>query len=273
MLTSIRHYRLLLLALSLSISILALYLFTNVLSNAQSTQQETKDLPPWEVKVVGAQRPTKRAAKVDLNAMTGRLLEVQIPFHIPIKVELSNYDKEPLLRNLEVKVTNTGTKPIYFLHLLLDLPKTISPAGAPIAFDLVYGRMEFIDLYEKVLPDDVPLRPGESCVLKAPENELSGFEKIEGERNYFHSDIKLVYLWLGQLNFGDGTGYTGTQGTPLPNVRSKKTSNNSCQPIKNRETAGINIIGSLSARFPDTLFSHLSAPMPSMNISSASSKS
>jgi hypothetical protein len=185
-------------------------------------QQETKDLPPWQVRVVGAQRPTQRAAKVDINTMTGRLLEVQIPFHLPIKVELSHLDKEPLLRNLEVNVTNTGTRPIYFLELDLLLPKTISPAGGPIAVTLAYGRKEFIDLYEKVQPDDVPLRPGESYILKAPENEVGAFEKIEGERDYFHSDIKLVYLVFTHLNFGDGTGFTGAQGTPLPNVRSQK---------------------------------------------------
>ena len=259
--TSSRRHGLSLLVISLSISVFALCLFGGVLSKAQSAPQETKELPPWEVKVVGAQHPTKRAALVDLNAMTGRVFENQLPFHLPIKVELSNYDKEPLLRNLEVKVTNTGTKPIYFLELDILLPKTISPAGGPLGFDLVYGRMEFIDLTEKAQPDDVPLRPGESCVLKAPENQVRGFENIEGARNYFHSDIKLVYLVFTHLSFGDGTGFAGIQGTPLPNVRSNKSSNNSCEPIKNREPAAIDVTRSLSALFPDALFSHLSAPI------------
>ena len=97
--SSQQHYRFSLLALAISLSVLTLYLFAGVLSKAQSTPQETKDLPPWEVKVVGPQHPTKRAALVDLNTMTGRVFENQIPFHIPIKVELSNLDKDPLQRN------------------------------------------------------------------------------------------------------------------------------------------------------------------------------
>ena len=268
-----RHHSLALVGITLSIALVALCLFAGICSTAQSATQETKELPPWQVKVVGAQHPTKRAEQVDINAQTERIIENQIPFHIPIKVELNNLDKEPLLRNLEVKVTNIGMKPIYFLELVVDLPKTISPGGNPIIFTLVYGRMEFINLDEKVQPDDVPLRPGESYVFKIPENQVGAFEKIEPGWNYSHSDIKLVYLWLAHLSFGDGTAFTGAQGTPLPNVRSNKTSSNSYQPVNNRKIAEINVTVSPPDRFTGTLFSHLSASLSSVKSSSSALKS
>jgi hypothetical protein len=65
-----RRYNPRLFLIALSISFLIISLFAGVRSTAQSTQQETKDLPPWQVRVVGPQHIPTRAAKVDITAQS-----------------------------------------------------------------------------------------------------------------------------------------------------------------------------------------------------------
>ena len=255
--SSAQRYSLALFGMMLSISFVTVGLLTRSLSKAQSAPQEERGRPPWKVKVVGPQHPDKRAAKVDINAQTERIIENQIPFHIPIKVELNNLDKEPLLRHLQVKVTNTGSKPIYFLQLYVDLPKNLSEAGHALVCPLRYGRMEFIDLFEKVQPEDVPIRPGESYVFKIPKNNLDATESYLMEKGELF-DLKLIYLYFSYVNFGDGTAFSGNTGTPLPNIHSEKSSRNSCEPVRKKAVASIDIVDSLPTRVIGSFLSHFS---------------
>ena len=50
------------------------------------------------------------------NNSFGQLLEIEnkIPKNVPIKIEFEHQDSEDWARDLEIKVTNTGKKPIYF---------------------------------------------------------------------------------------------------------------------------------------------------------------
>src|SRR6267142_246433 len=65
-----------------------------------------------------------------------RELEDTIPAHVPIKVKIKaekeqafkDLSNEHWVRDLEIEVKNTGTKPIYFLHLQLHL-ETTGPDG------------------------------------------------------------------------------------------------------------------------------------------------
>jgi hypothetical protein len=186
-----------------------------VLSIAQTNSQQTTALPPWQVKNVGPQRAlSEESKKPDPSALTERVIENQLPRHVPIKVELNNLDKEPLLRNLEMKVTNTSNKPIYFLELVIELPDVLSPHGYPMGFPLRYGRMELIDYDEPLRAEDTPILPGESYVFKILERNLSAFERHASEVNLPLSEIRRVYLFFGQINFGDKTGFSGTSGVP-----------------------------------------------------------
>lgn len=66
-----------------------------------------------------------------------RVLEDTIPKHLPIKVKLKKEKEkafkdaknEKWLRDFELEVTNTGDKPIYFLHLSIELPEITIPNG------------------------------------------------------------------------------------------------------------------------------------------------
>ncbi len=269
--SSAQRYSLALFVMMLSISFVTVGLLTHSLSQAQSVPQEESARPPWKVNVVGPQHPVKRAEKVDINAQTERIIENQIPFHLPIKVELNNLDKEPLLRNLEVKVTNTGGKPIYFLELDVHFPKTLADDGHPLFIPLRYGRMAFIALDEKVRPEDVPIRPGESYVFKISEDDLNSFEAYIGKRGQWLSDIKLIYFMFSDLSFGDGTAFTTNHGIPLPNIPAKKTSKNSCEPVRKNERASVNVAESPLILLPDVFLSHFSVSS-STNASSSITK-
>src|ERR1044072_3920667 len=58
----------------------------------------------------------------------GREVEDKIPKHLPIKIKVKKGEKlkdsenDEWLRDVEVEVTNTGTKPIYFLEVRLSVP-------------------------------------------------------------------------------------------------------------------------------------------------------
>ena len=49
-------------------------------------------------------------------------LNDKIPKHLPLKIKFEKAETEDLLATINVKVTNTGNKPIYFL--LLDIVPT-----------------------------------------------------------------------------------------------------------------------------------------------------
>lgn len=185
-----------------------------VSSMAQNPSNENSN-QPWKVKKVGSKR-IKKADMPNPSASTERVIEDQIPSHIPIKVELKNLDKEPLLRNLEVKVTNTSNKPIYYLNLSLMLPDVLSPKGNPIGFPLKYGRAELISFQEPIHPDDKPIAPGESFIFKVSEENLGPFERFAARNKLPLSEIKQIYLMFHLLNFGDKTGFSDTGGSPIP---------------------------------------------------------
>jgi hypothetical protein len=152
----------------------------------------------------------------------GREVLDKIPKHLPIKVRvkkperLKDAQNEDWLGELEVEVTNTGTKPIYYLYISVFLPDVVAPTGYPFSLGLQYGRTALVALDEPVRPDDVPLLPGEVVILKVPaeQAELWKRGRARGDR----PNPKKVELIFSDLNFGDGTGFIGSTGKPLPEV-------------------------------------------------------
>ncbi len=113
-------------------------------------------------------------------------------------------------------MTNTGDKPIYHLGLSLHLPETEDNAdGSIVGYYLWYGRTQFVNLTTRVEADDVPLLPGESCVLKVPEDSARAWKPYKAKENL--PNPKKIRLQLSSLTFGDGTGLFGPDGYPLPN--------------------------------------------------------
>jgi|GEM_PF-1364385 len=155
----------------------------------------------------------------------GREVVYKIPEHLPIKVKvrkperLKDEKNEGWLGELELEVTNTGTKPIYYVDIIIDMPDVFAPNGLNLAYPVKYGRDELFSFREPVRPDDVPIEPGESAVLSVTESEAEGWRR--GRAKEVLSNPKKVEFLFYVINFGDGTGFLGPTGEPMPKRRER----------------------------------------------------
>lgn len=136
--------------------------------------------------------------------------------HIPLKVKVRNLEKDNWAKEFELEVTNTADKPIYFLDFFLVMPESASTDGVKRGFSLRYGRIQLVDFNAPLQPDDVPIKPHETYIFKIPESQVEGWLKSKAKGR--KSDPQKLELIFAGLNFGDGTGFSGTDGVPIPNV-------------------------------------------------------
>jgi hypothetical protein len=199
-----------------------------VVSRAQDAPRQKSE---WKVKKVGPKRMASKTKEPDFLE-SDRIIEDQLPPRLPIQIEIKikHLETDSLLRDLEIKVTNTANKSIYFLQLGVVLPENLSPDGYPIDFPLQYGRPELIKFENPLEPIDTPILPGESVVLKIPENNLVAFERLVTKGRIIQAEVKRVYLMFRHLNFGDKTGFSG-DGSPVPYIRKERSTNNCYQRI------------------------------------------
>src|SRR5215213_7208239 len=131
---------------------------TSAQEQAQGSSQEIEEVPPGKEKT----------------------LEVKIPKHLPIKVKVKNLNSKRWVHDLEVEVTNTSEKPIYFLDfeiipLAVDPLLAVEPLSATAIIPLRYGRIELVDFRTPIESTDVPIQPGETSILKIDEVSAKGW--------------------------------------------------------------------------------------------------
>jgi len=159
-------------------------------------------------------------------ALQERIFENKIPAHIPIKIKIKkekeksfkDLKNEKWLREFELEVTNTGDKPIYFLYIMLGTNVKDKEDGLELMYPLTYGRPELGSIVTKATSDDIPIKPGETQILRlgeVPVWEQGVREKRWPQSTKFTAEIQL-------LSFGDGTGYFGTKAYP-PSQRRQAT--------------------------------------------------
>ena len=152
-------------------------------------------------------------------AQDGELPEVinSVPKKVPLKVEIILPEKaEDFPEKIQVKVTNTGEKPIYAIKMILDIEDAvekrtlIAPNGKPFyyGFDLNYGRRELQGVAKESPNErDIPIRPNESYLLKIDEKYAKTVKNnIINRGNPLPKIYRLVFF---SLSYGDGTGYSG----------------------------------------------------------------
>src|SRR5215204_5811944 len=150
----------------------------------------------------------------------GRAVVNALPARLPLKAVVKNRElvadpkNDRWMRDLEVEVTNTGSRPIYFVTLLLLLPGAKMGGVRPI-YQLRFGNRALGSFTAIARPDDVPLAPGASAVIKVPEDEALVWE--DGRARGAATDPQKLVLVLHQLTFGDGTGLVGRDARPMPN--------------------------------------------------------
>lgn len=186
-------------------------------------------------------KPTRQeldSLRSQVPAKEERLLENMIPRHVTLGIkirkekekEFKDLKNENWAHDFELEVTNTGDKPIYAFYLLLvtDVKAT---AGFRIVAPVYYGRMELGTISTLATPDDIPLKPGESVILKIHPGQLEAWDYMRRTEHRPHP--KKIQVRLEGLSFGDGTGYGGEDGVALP--RKPEQSNlDRCIPQKNK---------------------------------------
>ncbi len=170
---------------------------------------------------------TSARASVKAPPKQQKRLESIIPRHLPIKVKVNNLNNSKWAHDLEVVVTNISQKPIYFLDLHIILPEIKSPAGPNVGFPLRYGRIDFVKFTTPVEPADVPIQPGGTHIFKIPANSAKGLDYLKAKEHT--PEPKRIQLIFQVLNFGDGTGYADTGGTPV-DIRKPVARNATCAP-------------------------------------------
>src|SRR5437867_3062357 len=163
------------------------------------------------------------------QAKEEREVEDKIPKHVPIKIKLKA-DKEKAFkdmgnenwqRDFELEVTNTSSKPIYFLDLWIEYSDILNAGGHKVGAPLAYGRMDFVNPGTFRLPTDVPISPGGSHIFTIPESDQKGYQahRIAEHRR---DPTKIAILFV-QLDFGDGTGFEGLSAEPYPHKKDRSS--------------------------------------------------
>jgi hypothetical protein len=122
------------------------------------------------------------------------------------------------LRNLEIEVQNTSSRPIYHLEIDLRFPEIDNGAGGVLVIPLMFGRYKLMDPGEYVASTDKSIQPGEKYVFRIPEPYWKGMEAYLAERNMSVTVITKIWLRIYGLSFGDGTGFE--MGEPVSNKQS-----------------------------------------------------
>ena len=139
-----------------------------------------------------------------------RILEDKIPKHVPIKIKIKavkekafrDLNNENWHRDFELEVTNTSSKPIYFLRLMFSLPEVISDNGNIVGTSLYYGRPEFVDFDTRPIPSDVPIQPGETYTFRIPDDMQRAWETSRIRAKI--GNPKRVEILFAQLAFEIG---------------------------------------------------------------------
>jgi len=168
------------------------------------------------------------ALAITYNPKTGALTKPQegerrienlIPRHVPISIKIRS-EKETAFKDLsnrnwardfELEVTNTGNKPIYFLDLSVFFDVANSH-GPELFTTLVYGRPEVGDVRVLPSPEDVPINPGESAILKVYSGTLKAWDIKSREQHWaLPTRVQVKFQFL---RFEDHNGFTGFEGVP-----------------------------------------------------------
>src|SRR5688572_29090390 len=81
-----------------------------------------------------------------------------VPTKLPLEFEVRNVTSDRWVHDLEIEITNTSDKPIYYLDMRIFLVGAKAPVGnLDINYWLKYGRIELISISEPVVPEDVPI--------------------------------------------------------------------------------------------------------------------
>ena len=154
---------------------------------------------------------------------TKRSFESKLPAYVPLKIQIKKETEDKALdpnnkdwfRDIEIEITNTSDKPIYFLHLNLQLADLVPDRpNAITVFFLSYGRGEFIEQNTKPIREDIPIEPKATHTFVISDVQRNGYEHWRARNN--GKDALQLQILMNHLSYGDGTGFTSLGALPFP---------------------------------------------------------
>jgi hypothetical protein len=123
-------------------------------------------------------------------------------------VDIRNLQEDDWVEKLEVEIKNISDKPIYYIRVAIIVDE-IKPAPNfyPLNFVYRFGNSRHINLGSLAEPEDESIKPGESLVIKIPQDQVEGWNRWKAEQNF--PPVTKVQFYFELVNFGDGTGYFG----------------------------------------------------------------
>lgn len=144
---------------------------------------------------------SRNEAKREISIAQG-----QWPSEILSIEEITGITAKDFPRGFSIKVKNISQKPIYYIKIAVDMPKSASYLnGVRGAFILTWGNSKLTRQDEIASAEDKAIAPGETCVLALSEKRINSFYQDAPNRAEFLSrgTSQLVVLFQ-TLSFGDG---------------------------------------------------------------------
>lgn len=176
-----------------------------------------------------------------------RKLEIRPWWPGPVAIELvkvSNVESDHLFRDLTIEIKNVSAKPIYYIRINVMLPDII-PIQYPLGAMMYFGEHRLLGLQELPAVGALPLRHGETTILKFDEEKVDSFEHMRAKYRFTPEQIKRVLITVLTISFGDGTGYR-SGGLPY-DVRSPTHPLSLLNPRSDSEGAKMMQVGYLTA--------------------------
>ena len=127
---------------------------------------------------------------------------------MPLRVrKVKNLQSETWPNDLEIEIENVSTKPIYFIHAVLEFPDDPAPNGGS-GITLEYGNLENMDIARIAGEGDEHLDPGKTVALVVSDIYRKG---LLAKQRDTPDNMKRLEFWFHIISFGDGTGFEVSQ--------------------------------------------------------------
>jgi hypothetical protein len=159
--------------------------------------------------VLSSVSQTPRTYKINdpesLQTVLKEVIEVQ---------KTNNLQSSKFPEDFEIEVKNISKKPIYFIYIFAILPHKGT------AFRLFYGDPQLMDIKNRPGPTDVPIKPGETGIVKPDDNVKYVRPYLEKKlgSDSVEAALSSIVLAFQTLSFGDGTGYIVGKAYPTNKV-------------------------------------------------------
>lgn len=152
------------------------------------------------------------------NQVEQRIINT-IPSKVPLKVKIINGEMSTPLDEMEIRVTNSGDKPIYFIQLSMASAEEFAPRNRVGLTSFQIGNSELGDfaisqsLIEEKKKRSEPFEPGATRIFRVDKKLVGPFWDLMNEKGY--SNSARIVLQLNILTFADGTGYMTPQAAEM----------------------------------------------------------